>query len=325
MRTWIKFYTEALHDRKMRRLDRFDKSVYYDLLLLAGFEDADGYLPCIDDIAFELDLTEKQAQKSIEKLMEIGVIAKDSNGNLYVTSFTERQKSKCDSYERVKRYRGKKCNVTVTDDSVTKNNDSVTDCNGYSVTPMITTEEEVEEEVEEDTEVEVEKKNNNGAKAPLQPALQKTKKSESKKTEKPKLTPDDDDFWKVFGAERDRAQAFYKATGIYPTTKTEFGRWQKDLPAFTEVKIPISTMVQAVQQIHSEGKITIATPRSVFTTARSLETRKNMPLLPAENEDIWDKAANEVKAKISTMAGINPSLMSLIGDENLDDGDVIDL
>ena len=167
MKSWIKFYTEALHDRKMRRLDRFDKSVYYDLLLLAGFEDMDGYLPCLEDIAFELDLSVRDARKSVSKLLEIGIISKDDDNNLYVTNFQQRQESSSSSYERVKRFRNKKRNVTdnavITDDNVSCN---VTD-NAYdnviNDNAMITIEEEVEEEedkeVDKDKEEEREKKN----------------------------------------------------------------------------------------------------------------------------------------------------------------------
>lgn len=321
MRTWIKFYTEALHDRKMRRLDRFDKSVYYDLLLLAGFEDADGYLPCLEDIAFELDLTEKQAQKSIEKLLKIGVITKDCNGNLYVTAFTERQESKCESYERVKRYRGKKCNVTVTDDSVTNNNDSVTDCNGYSVTPMITTEEEVEEEVEVDTEVEEEKKSINGAEAPLQPALQKSKKADSKKTEKPKLTPEQHEFWNFAKENSEMAEEFYKATGVFPVKK-EFGRWINDLRDLAEAGITVADMQSAVAYMRGENT-PITAPGSVSKIARWLKANpqsatKNDP----PKKETWTERAKRLTAEQGEdNFGFN---FGFFGNE-LPEGDVIDL
>ena len=79
MKTWIKLYTEALHDRKMRKMSRFDKSVFYDLLLLSGQEDNGGMLPNIEDIALELDLKLSEAQKSINTLIKVGVITKDTN------------------------------------------------------------------------------------------------------------------------------------------------------------------------------------------------------------------------------------------------------
>ena len=86
-KVWIKLYTEALHDRKMRKLNRFDKSVFYDLLLLAGQEDADGYLPNLDDIAFELDLSDDEAEKSVTNLIKVGLLSKDDNGDIRIDKF----------------------------------------------------------------------------------------------------------------------------------------------------------------------------------------------------------------------------------------------
>ena len=88
MKSWIKFYTEALHDRKMRRLDRFDKSVYYDLLLLAGYDDKGGYLPSLEDIALELNLKKSVAKKSIDKLLKVGLLIENKN-SLFVISVCE--------------------------------------------------------------------------------------------------------------------------------------------------------------------------------------------------------------------------------------------
>ena len=105
MKTWIKLYTEALHDRKMRKMSRFDKSVFYDLLLLSGQEDNGGMLPNIEDIALELDLKLSEAQKSINTLIKVGVITKDTNDNLMVTNFQKRQDTNLSNYEKVKRYR----------------------------------------------------------------------------------------------------------------------------------------------------------------------------------------------------------------------------
>ena len=116
MKQWIKFYSEALHDRKMRRLSRIDKSVFYDLLLLAGQEDINGYLPSIEDIAFELDMDTEEAEASLSNLLKIGVISKDEEGVLFVTMFNERQNSNLSDAERAKKYREKKkVSTTVTD------------------------------------------------------------------------------------------------------------------------------------------------------------------------------------------------------------------
>lgn len=342
MRQWIKFYTEALHDRKMRRLPRFDKSVYYDLLLLAGQEDAFGYLPSIDDIAFELDLKIAEAKKSIDKLIQIGIISKDDNGDLFVTKFESRQDSSSNGYERVKRYRNKKKNVDDNaNDNGHDNTDDNTDDNGHdnahdnahdnviNSNAMITIEEDIEKNKnknrkEKELEEEEELNNYVGAYAPT--TKTQTQKTEiQKNSEKRKLKPDDDDFWKVFGAEKQRAQAFYKATGIYPVNKSEFGRWQKDLPQFSEVNIPIEAMIKAVEKIQSEQKITIASPGSVFTTARNIANQRTVSHSDQGKMDIWDRAEAEIEAEFSKNPDKNAmDVFGMLGYKSTSE-DVIDL
>lgn len=104
MNQWIKLYIEALHDRKLRKLSRFDKSVFYDLLLLAGQDGKNGQLPEVEDIALELDLKVTEAKKSLEHLMQMGLV-EVINDNLTVHNFKKRQESNLTGYEKVKRYR----------------------------------------------------------------------------------------------------------------------------------------------------------------------------------------------------------------------------
>jgi len=87
--------------------------------------------------------------------------------------------------------------------------------------------------------------------------------------EKPKLTPDDHDFWKFAKENAELAEAFYKASGLYPIGN-QFGRWVNDLRNFREAGITIQQMQAAVQKIRREGRITISAPGSVFTTARDI-------------------------------------------------------
>lgn len=104
MNQWIKLYIEALHDRKLRKLSRFDKSVFYDLLLLAGQDGKNGQLPDVEDIALELDLKVTEAKKSLEHLIQMGLV-EVINDNLTVHNFKKRQESNLTGYEKVKRYR----------------------------------------------------------------------------------------------------------------------------------------------------------------------------------------------------------------------------
>ena len=87
--------------------------------------------------------------------------------------------------------------------------------------------------------------------------------------EKPKLTPNDHDFWKFAKENAELAEAFYKASGLYPIGN-QFGRWVNDLRNFREAGITIQQMQAAVQKIRREGRITISAPGSVFTTARDI-------------------------------------------------------
>ena len=87
--------------------------------------------------------------------------------------------------------------------------------------------------------------------------------------ERPKLTPNDHDFWKFAKENAELAEAFYKASGLYPIG-SQFGRWVNDLKLFKEAGITVQQMQAAVQKIRREGRITISAPGSVFTTARDI-------------------------------------------------------
>ena len=187
MNSWIKLYIEALHDRKMRRLNRFDKSVFYDLLLLAGQEGKDGELPCIEDIALELDLKPSEAQKSVNALIKAGLLSQVSNDNFMITKFKERQESNMTGYERVKRYRdNRKPN---TNDNADDNAMITDDNSGYVIndnaddTQMITLDKDIdkdkeidkEEDKEEDKEREIKREKKR------EPAQQKHRRGEHKR------------------------------------------------------------------------------------------------------------------------------------------------
>ena len=90
------------------------------------------------------------------------------------------------------------------------------------------------------------------------------------KPAKQKLSPDQPEFWtRAFGPEADRAQAFSTSSGIIPIAG-EFGRWQKDLRAFTEAGISTEQMIRAVEKVRKDGKYPIKAPGTVFTEARNL-------------------------------------------------------
>ena len=83
--------------------------------------------------------------------------------------------------------------------------------------------------------------------------------------------------------EEHRAYIFWKNSGIYPT-KTEFGRWIKELRQFTEANISESAMIQAIQEMRRD-KLHIGAPGSIFKVARSLTTQ-NAVEAPLSYEEI---------------------------------------
>ncbi len=131
MKLWIKLYTEALHDRKMRKMNRVTKSVFYDLCLLAGQEDNDGALPDLEDIALELDMKVTEAKKYVTELIKIGVLSEDDNGNLIVTKFKARQDTNLTNAEKQQRYREKQQSgngkVTQVTETLPESNPKVTE------------------------------------------------------------------------------------------------------------------------------------------------------------------------------------------------------
>lgn len=101
-------------------------------------------------------------------------------------------------------------------------------------------------------------------------------KAKPEKPPKPALTPDDDAWWDRFGAKKELAIAFYRETKLYPMNG-DWGHWQKDLDRFLEAGISVDLMIRAIRKIQAEGKISYKTPGSVFSTARWLLSRQDLP------------------------------------------------
>ena len=100
---WIKLYLEILDDPKMGRLPDHLWKFAVELFLLAGREGNDGSLPPLAEMAWTLRVPEEKVLEDIRSLAEVGVVHEEKEGDWCVTHFQERQK--CESYERVKRYR----------------------------------------------------------------------------------------------------------------------------------------------------------------------------------------------------------------------------
>lgn len=107
MSRWFRFYSEALDDPKVQRLDGDTFKAWVNLLCLASRNG--GFFPPIDDIAFALRIDAACAQTLLERLLNATLI--DSlnggpNGRRYAPhGWQERQYKSDTSTDRVKRFR----------------------------------------------------------------------------------------------------------------------------------------------------------------------------------------------------------------------------
>ena len=238
MKIWIKMYPEMLHDRKIRKLSERDQLVWMKLLLLAGQEDKNGYLPPLDDIAMELYMKAVDIDKSLRTLIEAGLLTETLDGDTLITNFAKRQETNLTSAEKVRRYR--ETHKVVTEP-------------GYMCNQKVTVDIDKESEIDKEKESEVE--------------------VDTSVTGLSEIA----DFWiPVFGKEAYRAKAFSDESGIRPMAN-EYKRWNVELIQFSQADIGIEQMVEAIRKIRKENKITIGTPGSVFRVARDLAAKKVKP------------------------------------------------
>ena len=251
-KTWIKLYTEILSDPKMGRMNdkMFRRTI--ELFLIAGKEDRDGMLPSLDDIAWSLHSTVKEIQTVLSDLKSIGIIEEKSEGYL-IKHFSERQNSDSSRSEINRRYyensKLRKSEIQTSEilNKTSESDNRQSENKTAKKSEIQTIEEEVEEEVDKEEEVNI----LTADAVEVLPA------------------PKPIDWKRAFGPEAGRAQAFSEVTGITPI-KSEFGRWQKDLKAFTEAGISIDQMKAACAYMKRE-KLTIGAPGSLFKIARSLK------------------------------------------------------
>ena len=115
--------------------------------------------------------------------------------------------------------------------------------------------------------------------------------------EKPKLTPDDHDFWKFAKENAELAETFYRSTGIYPV-KSQFGRWVNDLRDLAEAGIDSERLRKTIDYMVSEN-IPMSAPGSCLKTAQYLKARGSVPRRKVETtQDRWDAAAEELRSEL---------------------------
>ena len=280
--SWLKLYHETLNDPKMGTMSDHLYRRTIEIFLLAGQENREGLLPPLTQIAWALRTTVNDVQLCLQELTELGIVTKIADGSWLVTHFSERQNKNLSDAERAAKHREKEkasrelsdarheADVTPDTLTVTQTYDEPSRPESDGITKTVTVDTDTDKDTDIDTEEEallnnLNIKNNMTVKPPhAAPAAAREKQT------KPKLTPDQPEFWqRAFGPEADRAKAFSNASGIIPIG-TEFGRWQKDLRAFTDAGITIVTMVEAVRKVRKDGKYPIKAPGTVLTEARNL-------------------------------------------------------
>ena len=71
---WIKLYHEILDDPKMGRLPDSLWRRVTELFLLAGDADENGYLPCVESMAWRLRIDENVLIAELEQLADVGIV-----------------------------------------------------------------------------------------------------------------------------------------------------------------------------------------------------------------------------------------------------------
>lgn len=103
---WFRFYHEALNDPKVQRLPPHLFKSWVNLLCLASMHG--GKLPSIDDIAFQLRVSAKDAEQQVSELILAGLIDIGATGATEPHNWKKRQFVSDNSTERVRKHRKQK-------------------------------------------------------------------------------------------------------------------------------------------------------------------------------------------------------------------------
>lgn len=146
MKTWIKLYTEVVHDRKLWKLKPIEQLAFFYMLSLAGIEDDGGLLPETEDLELELQMPLKLKKGELDgivsRLVSAGLLEERPFGHLKVSQFEKRQMSNQTEAERKAAYRDRKRTLSG------QMSQNCPDTCPDSVPEMSTVEEEVEVEEE---------------------------------------------------------------------------------------------------------------------------------------------------------------------------------
>jgi hypothetical protein len=111
MNTWFRLYNDVVHDPKVQDLSPKMFKFWINLLCLTSKHN--GFLPPLTEISFALRLTEMKVQEGLDQLSLARLIDNTPQG-LRPHGWDNRQFKSDGSTERVKRFRERSGNVTVT-------------------------------------------------------------------------------------------------------------------------------------------------------------------------------------------------------------------
>lgn len=156
MRTWIKLYTEILHDPKMGRMTDRQWRVCVSLFAMAGEKDEDGALPPVSDMAWTLRLPEPDVLAVLEMLERVDIARREGDDWLLI-HFEERNPVPPSSTNeavkgRVKKSREKKAAEEAAQATAETCNEGVTPLHAQCNEDVTTLEKNREEKNREDIE-----------------------------------------------------------------------------------------------------------------------------------------------------------------------------
>jgi hypothetical protein len=96
--SWIKLYTEMLHDPKLIKLDYEEKWFFVECLLLAGSLEKGGLIGASEDVSLAMPKGERGEGRKLKALARAGLV-QEKKGVWYVTNFSKRQVKPSDSKE----------------------------------------------------------------------------------------------------------------------------------------------------------------------------------------------------------------------------------
>lgn len=112
MSRWFRFYDDAINDPKILRLPDDLYRSWIGILCIAS--KGDGVLPCVEDVAILLRMSVSSAQNILSELERLDLLDRFRNGTLSPHNWRKRQYKSDVSTDRVRQFRKRSGNVSVT-------------------------------------------------------------------------------------------------------------------------------------------------------------------------------------------------------------------